>query len=176
MARRVKKRTQKPVNASAKAKASTAGNVSKTPKSMVIRVGASQVGSSVSQLVKDVRLMMEPDTAVRLKVRYSIDKTLDFSNHVLMKTCASGTQIQQIEGLYSYDWTSRCLTSYALLEIGYRKYQHASSAHSSRTDSSLPRRELFVMQRRRESIEASERWRTRSPNTPSARYEQLQLA
>lgn len=42
--------------------------MSKTPKSMVIRVGASQVGSSVSQLVKDVRLMMEPDTAVRLKV------------------------------------------------------------------------------------------------------------
>lgn len=35
---------------------------------MVIRTGGSQVGSSVSQLVKDVRLMMEPDTAARLKV------------------------------------------------------------------------------------------------------------
>lgn len=42
--------------------------MSKTPKSMVIRVGGSQVGTSVSQLVQDVRTMMEPDTAVRLKV------------------------------------------------------------------------------------------------------------
>lgn len=65
---RVKKRTHaQPQNASAAAKGSAA-SMSKTPKSMVIRVGASQVGSSVSQLVKDVRLMMEPHTAVRLKV------------------------------------------------------------------------------------------------------------
>ncbi|CAG8225540.1 unnamed protein product [Penicillium salamii] len=67
---RVKKRThQKPQNASAVK--GTAASMSKTPKSMVIRVGASQVGSSVSQLVKDVRKMMEPDTAVRLKERKS---------------------------------------------------------------------------------------------------------
>lgn len=38
---------------------------------MVIRIGASDVGSSVSQLAKDFRLMMEPDTASRLKVRIS---------------------------------------------------------------------------------------------------------
>lgn len=38
------------------------------PKSMVIRIGAQEVGSSVSQLVQDVRHCMEPDTAVRLKV------------------------------------------------------------------------------------------------------------
>ncbi|KAJ5328599.1 hypothetical protein N7541_001262 [Penicillium brevicompactum] len=67
---RVKKRThQKPQNASAVK--GTAASMSKTPKSMVIRVGASQVGTSVSQLVKDVRKMMEPDTAVRLKERKS---------------------------------------------------------------------------------------------------------
>ncbi|KAI4205474.1 MAG: hypothetical protein LQ346_001428 [Caloplaca aetnensis] len=41
---------------------------SRVPKTMVIRVGASEVGSSVSQLVKDVRKMMEPGTASRLKV------------------------------------------------------------------------------------------------------------
>jgi ribosome biogenesis protein SSF1/2 len=65
---RVKKRThQKPQNASAAAKGGAA-SMTKTPKSMVIRVGASQVGTSVTQLVKDVRRMMEPDTAVRLKV------------------------------------------------------------------------------------------------------------
>lgn len=38
------------------------------PKSMVIRIGAGEVGPSVSQLVKDVRLLMEPGTASRLKV------------------------------------------------------------------------------------------------------------
>lgn len=41
---------------------------SRAPKSMVIRTGAGGVGSSVSQLVKDVRGMMEPGTASRLKV------------------------------------------------------------------------------------------------------------
>lgn len=65
---RVKKRTHtRPQNASAAPKGGAAA-LTKTPKSMVIRVGASQVGTSVTQLVKDVRRMMEPDTAVRLKV------------------------------------------------------------------------------------------------------------
>lgn len=63
---RVKKRTHIRPQDGAQ---SGASSMSKKPKSMVIRVGAAQVGSSVSQLVKDVRLMMEPDTAVRLKVR-----------------------------------------------------------------------------------------------------------
>lgn len=66
---RTKKRTHvRAQNASAAAVKGSASSMSKTPKSMVIRIGGSQVGSSVSQLVKDVRLMMEPDTAVRLKV------------------------------------------------------------------------------------------------------------
>ncbi|RYP62041.1 hypothetical protein DL770_009653 [Monosporascus sp. CRB-9-2] len=39
------------------------------PKSMVIRIGAGEVGSSVSQLAKDVRMVMEPGTASRLKER-----------------------------------------------------------------------------------------------------------
>lgn len=38
---------------------------------MVIRIGASDVGPSVSQLVKDVRSMMEPATATKLKERKS---------------------------------------------------------------------------------------------------------
>ncbi|CAI7569325.1 unnamed protein product [Penicillium manginii] len=68
---RVKKRTHtRPQNASAAPKGGAAA-LTKTPKSMVIRVGASQVGTSVTQLVKDVRRMMEPDTAVRLKERKS---------------------------------------------------------------------------------------------------------
>ena len=64
--------------------------MSKAPKSMVIRVGASQVGSSVTQLVKDVRLMMEPDTAVRLKVCQFFWRS-SFWFPMLIRT---GTQIQ----------------------------------------------------------------------------------
>ncbi|KAI9686939.1 MAG: hypothetical protein M1822_002692 [Bathelium mastoideum] len=41
----------------------------RTPRSMVIRIGAGEVGPSISQLVKDVREMMEPHTASRLKER-----------------------------------------------------------------------------------------------------------
>jgi hypothetical protein len=40
----------------------------RSPKSMVVRMGAGEVGPSVSQLVRDVRAMMEPGTAARLKV------------------------------------------------------------------------------------------------------------
>ncbi|KAI9800487.1 MAG: hypothetical protein M1825_004035 [Sarcosagium campestre] len=65
--RRVKKRThvgaQGTVNKNAPAKQS--------PKSMVLRMGAGEVGPNVSQLVKDVRSMMEPGTASRLKERRS---------------------------------------------------------------------------------------------------------
>ncbi|CRG92508.1 Ribosome biogenesis protein SSF2 [Talaromyces islandicus] len=67
--RRTKKRTQvQGKNDSAKPK-NGASATSQTPKSMVIRIGAGEVGSSVSQLVKDFRLMMEPDTAIRLRER-----------------------------------------------------------------------------------------------------------
>ncbi|KXJ91673.1 Brix domain-domain-containing protein [Microdochium bolleyi] len=41
------------------------------PKSLVIRIGAGEVGSSISQLAKDVRQVMEPGTASRLKERRS---------------------------------------------------------------------------------------------------------
>ncbi|MCJ1310231.1 hypothetical protein MMC25_003893 [Agyrium rufum] len=67
--RRVKRRTQpKPGSSNAQGSA-TGNNLSKTPRSMVIRIGAGEVGPSVSQLVKDVRSLMEPDTAGKLKER-----------------------------------------------------------------------------------------------------------
>jgi ribosome biogenesis protein SSF1/2 len=47
------------------------------PKSMVIRIGAQDVGASVSQLVQDVRHCLEPDTAIRLKERRA-NKLKDF--------------------------------------------------------------------------------------------------
>jgi len=53
------------------AKSSLNAAMSRTPKTMVIRAGAGEVGSSVTTLVRDVRRMMEPYTASRLKVRLS---------------------------------------------------------------------------------------------------------
>lgn len=68
--RRTKKRTHvQAENPNAGVQKNGAKSMNRSPKSMVIRTGASDVGPSVSQLVKDVRLMMEPDTASRLKVR-----------------------------------------------------------------------------------------------------------
>lgn len=73
--KRVKKRThlgapgRPPAPGSAPVKPGKPGD--RNPKSMVIRIGASDVGPSVSQLVKDVRSMMEPATASRLKERRS---------------------------------------------------------------------------------------------------------
>jgi ribosome biogenesis protein SSF1/2 len=67
--RRTKKRTQVQGKDDSVNTKNGASATSQTPKSMVIRIGAGEVGSSVSQLVKDFRLMMEPDTASRLRVR-----------------------------------------------------------------------------------------------------------
>ncbi|KAL2044047.1 hypothetical protein N7G274_003570 [Stereocaulon virgatum] len=53
-------------------------SASREPKSMIIRIGAGEVGPSVSQLVKDVRAMMEPGTASRLKERRS-NKLRDYT-------------------------------------------------------------------------------------------------
>ncbi|KAI5287944.1 hypothetical protein KEM54_005597 [Ascosphaera aggregata] len=67
--RRVKKRTHVRPGVGVTSNATSAPSVNKSPKSMVIRMGAGEVGSSVSQLSRDVRQMMEPDTASRLKER-----------------------------------------------------------------------------------------------------------
>ena len=75
--RRVKKRTH------VGAPGSTPSNAPKkagdrSPKSMVIRMGAGDVGPSISQLVKDMRLVMEPGTASKLRERKS-NKLRDFT-------------------------------------------------------------------------------------------------
>jgi ribosome biogenesis protein SSF1/2 len=62
-----KKRTHATVSQAGKPLGAKAA--SREPKSMVIRIGAGEVGPSVSQLVKDVREMLEPGTASRLKER-----------------------------------------------------------------------------------------------------------
>jgi ribosome biogenesis protein SSF1/2 len=67
--KRTKKRTHVRVTSGTPDARNGASSVRGSPKSMVIRIGAGEVGSSVSQLVEDVRSMMKPDTASRLKVR-----------------------------------------------------------------------------------------------------------
>lgn len=62
MARKRKTRTHLK-DGNAKADTASTG----TPKSFIIKHG--QVGSSLTQLVRDMRKVMEPNTASRLKVR-----------------------------------------------------------------------------------------------------------
>ncbi|KYK54452.1 hypothetical protein DCS_06410 [Drechmeria coniospora] len=65
--RRTKKRTHVGAN---NPQTDSAGHASaRDPKSMVIRIGAGEVGASISQLATDVRRVMEPGTASRLKER-----------------------------------------------------------------------------------------------------------
>jgi hypothetical protein len=65
--RRTKKRTHVKPNGASNGPGRP-GGTNRSPKSMVIRMGAGEVGPSITQLTKDVRAMMEPDTASRLKV------------------------------------------------------------------------------------------------------------
>ncbi|KAF1812792.1 Brix-domain-containing protein [Eremomyces bilateralis CBS 781.70] len=62
--RRVKKRTQ-----ARNVQDQSGRNIERTPKSMVLRIGAGEVGPSISQLAQDVRSVMEPETASRLRER-----------------------------------------------------------------------------------------------------------
>jgi len=79
----VKRRVKNRTHVGAPGVAPAAGSVQskpgeRTPKSMVIRIGAGEVGPSVSQLVKDVRSMMEPGTAARLRER-KVNKLRDYT-------------------------------------------------------------------------------------------------
>jgi len=65
--KRTKKRTH--VGANNPETAAAGHATARDPKSMVIRIGAGEVGSSISQLATDVRKVMEPGTASRLKER-----------------------------------------------------------------------------------------------------------
>lgn len=77
---RKKRKTQNPtIEPNQRSSGVTKTNpASRIPKSMVIRMGGSDVGSSVSQLVRDMRQVMEPHTASRLKERRG-NKLRDFT-------------------------------------------------------------------------------------------------
>ncbi|KAK3307413.1 Brix domain-containing protein [Chaetomium strumarium] len=67
--RRSKRRTHVGANNPANPAAVNGHINPRDPKSMVIRIGAGEVGTSISQLATDVRRVMEPGTASRLKER-----------------------------------------------------------------------------------------------------------
>ena len=69
--RRTKKRTHVGARNGPANGVTANSSATREPRSMVIRMGAGEVGPSVTQLVKDVRAMMEPGTASRLKERRS---------------------------------------------------------------------------------------------------------
>ena len=69
--RRTKKRTHVGARNDPANGVTANSSATREPRSMVIRMGAGEVGPSVTQLVKDVRAMMEPGTASRLKERRS---------------------------------------------------------------------------------------------------------
>ena len=72
MAKPRKKKRSQPQNG-------TAPNAGpRVPKSMVIRMGAGQIGGSVTQLAIDYRTMMEPHTASRLRER-RVNKLKDYT-------------------------------------------------------------------------------------------------
>src|SRR5690349_5872892 len=78
--RRTKKRTHigAHTGGSSQAAGATGKSIDRSPKSMVIRIGAGEVGPSISQLVKDVRLVMAPGTASKLRERKG-NKLRDFT-------------------------------------------------------------------------------------------------
>ncbi|KAI9704354.1 MAG: hypothetical protein M1836_007217 [Candelina mexicana] len=76
--RRTKKRTHVGANNARPKGTANNASMSREPKSMVVRVGAGEVGPSITQLVKDVRSMLEPGTASRLKERRS-NRLRDFT-------------------------------------------------------------------------------------------------
>lgn len=69
--RRTKKRTHVGAHNGPQKGVTANSSATREPKSMVIRIGAGEVGPKVSQLVKDTRSILEPGTASRLKERRS---------------------------------------------------------------------------------------------------------
>lgn len=76
--------------------ASAPGTAEGVPKSFVIKHG--QVGSSLAQLVRDMRKVMEPNTATRLRVSY----VLMHSSAVLNMFASEGTGQEQAKGFHDY--------------------------------------------------------------------------
>jgi ribosome biogenesis protein SSF1/2 len=86
MARRRKNRTHNKGSVDAKTLNGTPG----APKSFVIKHG--QVGHSITQLVRDMRKVMEPNTASRLKVMYCYRGSMTLQRGLIPKTVQERTR------------------------------------------------------------------------------------
>ena len=157
--RRTKRRTHVGARNGA-APANPAGG--RSPKSMVIRVGAGEVGTSVSQLVKDVRRMMQPDTATKLKVR-----SRNSSNpETIADMSPKGTPLESASRLHDDGWPSRSDTFTSVLALCNRESESSPRAHTTRTNAPLPRREILSLQGHLKGHTALS-WRWRWERTPS---------
>jgi hypothetical protein len=132
---RTKKRTHVRVNDAATGPGK-AGATNRPPKSMVIRMGAGEVGSSVGQLVKDVRAMMEPDTASRLKVRI-VSLPFFESNEQLLNAAHTGAKVQQAQRLHLHGRSPRGHTPHALLTLQVQSHKPPHRANTTRTYTTL---------------------------------------
>lgn len=74
----------------------------KTPKSFVIR--ASEMTKSANQLVHDLRRVMEPHTASRLRVKQQ--KIISSSIVIFIRFLFLGAKIEQVEGLHECGWST----------------------------------------------------------------------
>ena len=169
--RRMKKRTHAGAQNGSSNSVKPVTSASRNPKSMVIRIGAGEVGPSVSQLVKDVRAMMEPETASRLKVCL---QRSPFKG--IPKPMRVGTQIEQTARLHNHGRSSRCISSPPLLPIEHRQHKSALSSHSSRSYSTLPCGQILTGQGRAKSPKVPQKQSPGISHPASPCHEQLHFA
>jgi len=123
--RRVKKRTH--IGSRNGTQPNTGKAIEREPKSMVIRIGAGEVGPSITQLTKDMRQVMEPGTATKLKVCIFASPTRLFTYYGL------GAKKQQAPRLHDNVWTARSVASTIVLEERDWKHKHEDGYYTART-------------------------------------------
>lgn len=107
----VKKRKNRTHLKGGAASGAPSADTSGVPKSFVIKHG--QVGSSLSQLVRDIRKVMEPNTASRLKVRllFVLMHPIYYNEEKLTNCWKEGTYPEQAQGLFDHGPCTRRYSS-----------------------------------------------------------------
>jgi ribosome biogenesis protein SSF1/2 len=148
---RTKKRTHVGSAKTPNANPTSGNRMEQSPKSMVIRMGAGQVGKSVSQLVKDVRQILEPGTASRLQERKS-NRLRDFTTmagplgvtHFLLFSRSSSDNTNMRLAMTPRGPTlSFKVENYALCKDVLKSQKHPKSSQSLYMNSPLVRSKLL---------------------------------
>lgn len=145
MARRRKTRTHNKGGTAAK----TSNGIPGDPKSFVIKHG--QVGYSITQLVRDMRKVMEPNTATRLRVSGFLsymyflipEYSLIMFLKLIWKPTSIGTDPKQAQRLSRIRSHPGSYTSPGLL-VDWKVPYSSNCATTCRPESKLPRRTLFA--------------------------------